>query len=548
MLGQESDMEYTNLITCLYARRSYDEEKDGESIENQVSLLKQYCANEGYINIQVFTDDGYTGTNFNRPEFQKMLALIKHRRVKRIVVKDLSRLGRNNIEVGHFLSIELPRYEVEFIALGEGRECIDPDNIMIQFKNMMNEFYAKDISDKQKLALQAKSNNGKHIATSPVFGYKVDPKDKNHWIIDVDAAITIRMIFKLYNSGVAVPEIAKILSNRKRYSPSAHMKRIKAGSKTEQNPYYWCSSSISAIIKRQEYCGDTVNFKTYHKSFKDKAIQYKDEADFVIIKDTQEAIISREEFEKARERRISTQRIKSEKVKHILDSLVYCGNCGSRLYIGKNINKKKGDIFYYICNTYKKQKECTSHYIQESDLVKKVISIIQYLFSEYKTDKKELRKKLIKAIYSAHEEQIKKVNRRISKIDVALSDITNKLSALFSKMLDEGMNMKSFNSISEKYNNDADTLRQEQGELYLKLDNFADRKQGVKVFLNKLSVYSDFTRNEIDKFVIEQLVERVEVFETKAATEFGKESTFIDIKVHFSDIGFIDIEEMKKYE
>lgn len=541
-------MEYTNLFTCVYARRSNDDAKDGESIENQVSLLKQYCATQGYINIQVFSDDGFTGTNFNRPDFQKMMALIRHRRVKRVIVKDLSRFGRNTFEVGHYLSVELPRYDVEFIALGEGPDRIDPDSIMIQFKNMMNEFYAKDISDKQKLSLQARSNNGQHIASSPVFGYKIDPADKRHWIIDEDAAITVRMIFKLFNSGVAVPEIARMLGIRKRLSPSAHMGRIKVGSKTANNPYYWCGSSVSAVLKRQEYCGDTVNFKTYHKSFKDKAIQYKDEADYVIIKDTQDAIISREEFEKARERRNDIQRAKPEKAEHILDSLVFCGDCGGRLYVSKNNNKKKGDVYYYICNAYKKQKECTSHYVQENELVEIVAQALMYLFLECKIDKKELRKKLTKAVCSAHEEQAKMVNKRISEIDTALTEISNKLSILFDRMLDEGMEMKAFNSLTEKLSNDADALRQEQGTLYLEIDKFTDRKKGIKSFLSKLAVYADFTRDEIDKFVVEQLIDKVEVFETKDINEYGKEVTMIDVKVHFKEIGYISIEEIKTYE
>lgn len=535
-------MEYTNLITCIYARRSSEDLKDGESIENQVSLLKQYCTKMGYTNVYVFADDGFTGTNFNRPDFQKMYALIRHRRVKRVIVKDLSRFGRNSIEVGIYLGVDFPRYGVELISISDGPDSSDPDSILTQFKNMMNEFYAKDISDKQKLSLQARSNNGQHIATSPTFGYKLDPENRHHWIIDEPAAKTVRLVFHLYNSGLSIPDIAKELEANKHLSPSAYTGSIMKGSKTANNPYYWCHSSVSAILKRQEYCGDTVNFKTYHKSFKDKQVQYKDEADYVIIKDTQEPIISREEFEKARTRRLSNKRVKRERVVHILDSVVFCGNCGAKMYLNKRTSKKSGDSFVYMCNKYRKQNTCTAHYIQESDLTKKVIQSLLNLFALYKGGIRNCKKVISKAVYSLNETSIKQANERIEEIGKRISEISTLEARLYEDMCLGNITRDVFSSVTESYNKEAESLREEQGETLLLLDSIADKKKGVEVFLHKIAAFADFKEDDIDKCVVEQLIEKVELFETRKTLPSGKDVSTIEVRIHYVDVGMIEIE------
>lgn len=539
-------MKYTNLYTCIYARRSNEDAKDGESIENQVSLMKQYCTDKGYRNIQVFADDGYTGTNFDRPNFQKMYALIKHRRVERVIVKDLSRFGRNSTEVGRYLSIEFPRYNVELVSISDGPESSDPNSIITQFKNMMNEFYAKDISDKQKLSLYARSNNGLHIATSPSFGYKLDPENKHHWIIDEPAAVTVRYIFALYNTGVSVPEIARRLEADKHLSPSAYSGNIAKGSKAEKNPFFWHNGTIISILRRQEYCGDTVNFKTFHKSFKDKQVCYHDEADYKIIKDTQEPIISREDFEKARERRNASKRVKSERVEHLLDSLVFCGNCGSRLYKNKNSNKKKEDIYFYTCNNYRKNKSCTSHYIQEIDLRTKVIQALLTLFSSYREDEIQFKKIITKAVCVFNETEGKRINARVEEINKLISDINAKESKLFDAMDSGRISSETFNSITDNCNEEKEKLMQEQGEAFLKLDEIAEKKKGVSSFMNKVAVYSDYKEEMIDKIVVEQLIEKVEIFETRETLPNKKNVSTIDIHINFVDIGYIEVGEIIK--
>lgn len=541
-------MEHTNLITCIYARRSNEDAKDGESIENQISLLKQYCANEGYLNINVFTDDGYTGTNFNRPGFQKMFSLIKHRHVKRVIVKDLSRFGRNNLEVSRYLGVEFPRYNVEFISIIDGPDSSDPDNLITQVKNMVNEFYAKDISEKQKHSLRARSNNGQHISTSPVFGYKIDPDDKHHWIIDEPAASTVRMIFELYLKGIAIAEIARKLEENKFLSPSAYTGFIIKGSRTESNPYYWCDSSITAILKRQEYCGDTVNFKTYHKSFKDKAVQYKEEADYVIFKDTQDPIVSREDYEKARERRMSTQRVKQEKVEHLLDTLVFCGDCGSKMYLNKKTNKSVGTFYVYYCNTYRKKEGCCAHYIQENTLVDEVLNVLFSLFVMYNSDKKEFRKRLLRGINSTNLAVTNNTKRRNEEIHKRIQELQEQQGSLHESFIKKEIELNLLNNVTAYISKSISDLEEELGENLIVLDEVADKKLSIKPFLQKLEIYSDHNRDEIDKFIVSQFVERIELYEKKETGTNGKEISTVKPKIYFSGIGYINIEEIKTYE
>ena len=232
-------MDFTDNLDILYARRSSEDGKDGESIENQVALLKQYAADKGYYNIKVVTDDGYTGTNFNRLGFQEAFALIQYRRVGRFIVKYLSRLGRNTIEVGQYIGVIFPRFGVEFISVHDGPESNDPDSLVTQFKNIMNDY-------------------------------------------DEPATEVVRLVFKYYNEGMQVLEIAHTLEKAKHPAPSHYCKRVVK----EKNSYHWTGNSVTTILKRQEYVGDTVNFKTYHTSFKDKQVRYCDEESFTIIHDT----------------------------------------------------------------------------------------------------------------------------------------------------------------------------------------------------------------------------------------------------------------------
>lgn len=530
-------MEITDKFDILYARSSNEDSKDSESIENQVALLTQYANAHGFINIRVITDDGYTGTNFNRSGFQEMLALIRHRRVARVIVKDLSRLGRNTIEVGHYIGVVFPRYGVEFISVHDGPESSDPDSLVTQFKNIMNEYYAKDISDKQKLSLQARSNSGRHIASSPAYGYKLDPADRHHWIIDKPSAEVVRLIFNMYNNGLQVAEIARQLSAKKYPAPSYYRNRVVRGSKTEYNPYHWTGSSVTAILKRQEYTGDTVNFKTYHTSFKDKQVHFRDEDEFVIIPDTQEPIITREEYEKAKQRRRSYKRVQKERKSHLLDNMIFCHECSKKMYLNFR-NYAGGECYVYICDGYRKKKSCTSHYIQEDAVNSAVIESIQKLQGLYQEGNNICRRIISKSISTRNSEASMMAKARINEITERLNGIQSMEQSLFEQRLNNEISQETFNHITISMNKEASDLRDEYGRFLLLLDSFDDQKKGVAVFMTKLRAFADTPITTADRYIVEQLVDKVTVSESETADKGDR----IKIFIHFADVGIIDFE------
>ena len=408
----------------LYVRISKDDDMSGDSnsITTQLTILQKYANDHGYQNIKVIKDDGYTGTNFNRPGFQEMLALVKSRQVERILVKDLSRLGRNYIETGRFIDLVFPRYDTQLIAVNENFDSNGGDRFLVAVWNLMNELYAMDISNKQKQSIRARSDSGRHITSKIPFGYKLDPDDKHKWVIDEPSAETVRIIFRLYNEGKGINEICRYLTEHKYLSPSNHTKKMVKGSRAVSNPYYWCNSSIQNILERQEYCSDTVNFKTYHTSFKDKQIRRNHPDDYVIIENTQEPIISREVYEQAMARKKAKKRVFKEKKYHLLDGMVYCGQCKKRMYLNCQ-HRKETDIYAYLCNGYKKGKTCTAHYITESVVIEQVIRKITSFQKLFADGKLEFRRYISKSITNRTAENIKQVKDRIEVIQKRIEQI-----------------------------------------------------------------------------------------------------------------------------
>ena len=384
----------------------------------------------------------------------------------------------------------------------------------------MNEYYAKDISDKQKLSLQARSNSGRHIASTPTYGYKLDPNDRHHWIIDEPAAEVVRLVFKYYNEGMQVSEIARTLEKAKYPAPSHYRKRVVKGSRTEKNPYHWTGSSVTAILKRQEYVGDTVNFKTYHTSFKDKQVRYRDEESFTIIRDTQEAIISREEYEKAKKRRKSTKRVIQTRERHLLDDMIFCEDCGKKMYL--NFRKYAGgNCYVYICDSYRKKKGCTSHYVQETEVIESVLNAVRQIFDMYKIDKNECRRTLVRWICRRNETRTREVNERIKEITDRLNTINKTEQALFEQKLQQEM-LQLRPRIDEL----------QYGKLLILLDSFDDQKKSVTRFLTKVGIFADMEITKDDRYILEQLIEKVTIQEIE---------TKIKVLVHFVDIGLISV-------
>ena len=341
-------------ITACYERLSQEDKLDGESnsISNQKRILEKYCRDHGYTAIRHYDeDDGYSGTNFNRPGFQRMLADIKAGKIKRVVVKDMSRFGRNYLQVGMYTEMLFPEYGVHFIAVNDGVDSVRGDSEFTAIRNVFNEMYAKDTSKKIRATWQSKGRSGEHLTTIPPYGYKKDPEDKKRWIVDEEAAAIVQKIFALCMDGLGPTQITKWLQKNKVLNPTAYAydKGLPVSNKPPVNPYKWTNETVSRILERLDYLGHTVNFKTTKQSFKSKKKLWNDPSEWVIFENTQEPIIEESVFlivQKIRQGRRPTKMGDMG----MFSGLLYCADCGGKMYLCRT-NYFKPEQEYYICST-----------------------------------------------------------------------------------------------------------------------------------------------------------------------------------------------------
>ena len=362
-------------VTALYCRLSRDDgtESESNSISNQRALLQQKAKEYGLTNTRCYVDDGFTGTNFNRPGFQQMLEDIDLGYVSTVMVKDLSRLGRDYVSVGHYTDIYFPERNVRFIAVNDMVDSADGENELAPFKNIMNEMYARDISRKVRSSHRLRGNMGVPLSQPP-YGYMKDPNVKGRWIIDSEPAEVVQRIFRLYLEGNGVETIAHMLQEDQVMIPLAYwfsqgLKR--GGRRAHTDPYRWNMNTVWKILHQQEYCGDVINFKTYSKSFRNKARLDNPKENWVIFRDVHEPIIDREMWERVQEMNAKNRRRKrkDEDAKDsVFTNYLYCGDCGHKLWF--NFNHQNPTIRYYSCSNYKGMRgTCEStHYIREDSL------------------------------------------------------------------------------------------------------------------------------------------------------------------------------------
>lgn len=379
-------------ITALYERLSRDDELAGDSnsIINQKSYLESYARQQGYENPVHYTDDGYSGGNFDRPAWKRLIADIEADKVAHVLVKDMSRIGRDYLQTGFYTEVMFRQYHVHFVAIANSVDSDDQNsNEFAPFLNVMNEWYLRDLSRKQQAAFRTKGESGKPLTNIAIYGYMKDPNDKNHWLIDEEAAEVVRRIYRLTIDGHGPYEIARILFDDKVETPAVYFAKRGIGiwkSKEEfTHPYSWSGYIVGNIIAKQEYCGDTVNFRSHKESYKDKSPVKNPKEDWLIFKDTHEAIVDRETWELAQKLRKTPKRIDTFGVANPFTGLVYCADCGAKMFNHRSRgNKEKGNYpsDFFDCSAYtlghqRYVKECKSHYIRSAVLRTLVLETIK---------------------------------------------------------------------------------------------------------------------------------------------------------------------------
>ena len=414
--------EKQGFMTALYERLSRDDELNGESnsISNQKKLLEQYAKEHGFTNLVHFTDDGISGTRFDRPGFLAMMKEVESGKVGTILIKDMSRMGRDYLKVGQYMEL-LRQNNVRLIAVNENVDSFREDDDFTPFRNIMNEWYARDTSKKIKSTFKAKGKSGKHVASTTPYGYLKDKDDPNVWIVDEEAAVVVRRIFHMTMDGYGPYQIARTLKEDKVEIPAVHMAKKDAGlwkGRVEEikDPYGWGSSTVAGILKKREYLGHTVNFKT-RKHFKDKKSHYVSEDNWTVFENTQEAIIDQETFDNVQRIRSNVRRYPDGWGEaHPLTGLMYCADCGSKMYVHRVNNGKR--VPQYTCSAYSKVPVgtlCQTQHRINADVVMELIKELLKAVAEYsQLNREEFLETVKKAQTSQQSSEITRLKNRLA--------------------------------------------------------------------------------------------------------------------------------------
>lgn len=512
-------------ITALYCRYSHDDgqEEENASITHQKALLKEYAENNRYSNIRFYADDGYTGTDFNRPDFQRMMEEVENGIIQTILVKDMSRFGRNYILVGQYVELVLPQHHVRVIGVTDNYDSYDTENDLFAFESIFAEMYAADISKKVTYAKHMLGMSGIKLKSRPLYGYRLVDGDYTQWEIDTESAEIVRMIFDMFlNQDMSVNAIAKYLRTNEIPTPSAYM-----GYKyTKVNrPYDWSFPIVSRILKFQEYCGDTVNFKTRQISYKVKKRLPIPKEDWVIFQNQHPAIISREDFEKAQEKlkNISENAFSQPKATRndtLFRQKLICAMCGKKMYC----NSTKGKL-YFQCQAYQKYDSCTSNYITENDLKRVVLDYLHRLYLAVKSDRNAVISKLGLDTITEIEDQIRTAENRADEISHLLIEI-------YEKKFQNIITDSEFKSRSEALSREKNDLLHFLADLTAKKSIRSKEKGSVIKMLDKISSYSESDFDVLTQEMVNALIEKIVIGKPMGQREKNYGKRMIDIYIY----------------
>lgn len=534
-------------ITALYERLSRDDELQGESnsITNQKHFLEDYARKNGFVNIRHFTDDGVSGTTFDREGFQSMIAEVEAGNVAVIIVKDMSRFGRDYLKVGFYTEVMFKEKGVRFIAINNGIDSSNQqDSDFTPFLNIMNEWYARDSSRKIQAIFKARMQEGKRVSPSVPYGYRRDPDDKQHLIIDPEPAAVVRRIFKLVLEGNGVNRIADILYADKILIPSAYAEKYypeNQHSKSFHDPIRWTNQTIIHILEKREYMGHTVLGKTISESYKTKKRRKATEDELMIFENTHEAIIDEETWNNV-QRLIETKRRpkKNGAPPCRLSGLLYCADCGSKLSHRYNSRNKYDADNSYGCSSYRQYtRNCTMHYIRVSVIEKLILETIREVSAYALSNEKEFVKKVREASDVQQEATMKEYRRRLGKAKRRHEELDDLVKKLYESFATGKIPEKHFDRLLSGYDNEQTTLEAEMQELQTGLDRYGADSVRADRFLELVKRYTDFS--ELTTPMLNEFIEKVVVHEADKST--GDRVQKVDIYLNF--IGAFTVPKME---
>ena len=524
-------------ITPLYERLSRDDELQGESnsISNQKKMLEDYARRNGLPNPTHFTDDGVSGTRFDRPGFLAMMEEVEAGRVEAIVIKDMSRLGRDYLKVGQVMEI-LRQRGVRLIAINDGVDSLKGDDDFTPFRNIMNEFYARDTSRKIRSVFKSKGMSGKHLTGTVIYGYLWDEK-REHWLVDEEAAAVVRHIFALAMEGYGPYQIATKLSEEKIEMPAVHLARYGEGvnkNKTFADIYRWSASTVVEILKKREYLGHTVNFKT-RKHFKDKKSHYVDESEWTIFENTHEAIIDQETFDNVQRIRGNARRYPDGFGEaHPLTGLMYCADCGGKMYVHRTYNGKR--VPQYTCGQYGKYpigSLCPTQHRIKAEAVLTLIADMLRAIAEYsKNDRAEFIRTVQETQAAQQTADISKKRKRLA----AAQKRAGELEKLICKIYEDNALGKlpdaRYETLDAQYAKEQDALNAEITELEKAVTGYEQSRKSAEKFIALIDKYENF--DTLTNTMLNEFVEKILVHERARK---GSQDTTQEVEIYFNFVG-----------
>jgi len=461
-------------ITALYARLSRDDEKDGisGSIQNQKAILEKYAKDNKLSNPRFFYDDGFSGVTFTRPAFMEIMELAEQGMIGTIVVKDHSRLGRNRLVVGQLLEEDFVRLDIRYIAIMDNIDTEKGISDIVPMQDLFNEWHAKNTSDKVRRVMQSKGMSGKPLTTNPPFGYMKNPDDKDSWIVDEPAAKVVRRIFSLCVEGLGPTQIAKKLKSEKVQTPTEYWNSIgRKCSKPPAIPYGWVADTVSNILDKQEYCGDTVNFRTTSKSFKLKKRLERPQEDWQIFENTHPAIIDRETFELVQELRKHRRRPTKSGIVSMFSGLLYCADCGEKLYYSVTGNYKREQANFF-CSSYRKNSNaCSAHYIREKIVEQLALESMQRILWYVQSYEKLFAQRQLAEFGEKQKKELAEKRRELDKAKQRVREIDSVIQKLYEDNAIGKISDERFATMSMSLENEQSELKDRIPSLEYELEN-----------------------------------------------------------------------------
>ncbi len=522
-------------ITALYCRLSRDDEQDGlsGSIKNQQSILEKYAKENGFRNPRFFVDDGFSGVTFTRPSFMEMMDLAEQGKIGTIIVKDHSRLGRNRLVVGQLLEEDFERLDVRYIAIMDNIDTAKGISDLVPMQDLFNEWHAKNTSQKVRNVLRNKGMSGTPLTTIPPFGYKKNPDTPKEWLIDEPAAEVVKRIFDMCVAGFGPTQIAKKLKADKVMTPTEYWRRIgKPYRRLSTVPYGWSADTVGNILSRQEYIGDTINFRTTSKSFKNKKRLERPQEEWQIFKDTHPAIIDEETFLLVQELREHRRRPTRHGTVSMFSGLLYCADCGEKLYYNAMNSKRQHP--YFFCSSYRKNSDvCSAHYIREEIVAGIVLESMQRVFWYVQSFEKDFARKQMAAFGEEKKKELSMKRRELEKTKKRVREIDILIQKIYEDNVSGKISDERFATMSMAFEDEQKQLKTSIPDMEQYLETETNKSDCLQRFIDRVKNVTQLT--ELTPETVHEFIDKIIVSNPEYIDGKRRQS----LEIYYNGVGIV---------